>query len=230
MLTLFVILAGCGLLAAAEPDKPTTLRYLRPSGDKFVLESAVTTTRDKDGTTTYVSLTDRGSEKMTLTLRFNKKGEIKEAEAVQETAQGKKQVSATLDNSKIRLVQDGATHDILNPPANPIVTTAPDWSDIFQLVQRYDGKKGGKQEFSGLWIHPTKKTLMLTFTIERLGSDTIKVKDAEMKLDRYRVRLRSGDYLVWADPSGRVCKLLPPGAKASPVVLEGYEEATRELK
>jgi hypothetical protein len=230
MSSLLLILAGYGLLAAAEPAKPTTLRYLRPAGDKFVLESEITTTRSQDGVATYVSLTDRGAEKMTLTLRFNKDDQITEAEAAQETAQGKKVVTAKLDGARANLVQDGAVHEITKVPANAIVTTAPDWSDIFLLVHRYDGKKGGKQEFPGLWIHPTKQALVLTFTIERLGNDTVKVKNEDVKLDRYKVRLRSGDYLVWADVSGRVCKLLPPGAKASAVVLEGYEEATRELK
>lgn len=55
------------------------------------------------------------------------------------------------------------------------------------------------------------------------------VKDKTVELTRYRIQLRSGDYLVWARPDGTVCKLIAKGAKAVPVVLEGYEEATRNL-
>lgn len=226
MSNLLILLSCCAL--SADADKPTTVRYLRPAEGKWVLESAITITPTRDGTT-YVSLTDRGAEKMTLTLRFNKDNQVTAADLVHETAQGKKTAALTLEGTKGQLKRDAGT-DALDVAANPIVTTAPDWSDIFQLVRRYDAKKGGKQEFAGLWIHPTRPTQMLTFTAERLGGDTIKVKGDEVKLDRYRIRLRSGDYLVWADATGRVLRLTPPGAKATPVVLEGYEDSTKDLK
>jgi len=72
--------------------------------------------------------------------------------------------------------------------------------------------------------------LLLTFTIERLGQDTVTVGERKLSLDRYRVRLRSGDYLVWADATGRTVRLYPAGKPAAFVVLEGFEDATRELK
>src|SRR5262249_9186951 len=113
--------------------------------------------------------------------------------------------------------------------ADPIVTTAPDWSDIFQLVRRYDGKKGGRQEFTGLWIHPVRDHLVLKFRIERVGEDTIRFRDRHVVLDRHRIRLRSGDYLTWADADGRVYKLFPAGQPKAVVVLEGFEEAANKL-
>jgi hypothetical protein len=70
---------------------------------------------------------------------------------------------------------------------------------------------------------------VLTFTVERVGHDTVRKGAAELRLDRYRIRLRSGDYFAWADADRRDYKLLPLPARASPVVLEGYEEATRRL-
>ena len=73
--------------------------------------------------------------------------------------------------------------------------------------------------------------LSVTFTAERLGSDKVRVKDQDLALDRYRLGLRDGDYLVWATPAGAVYKVLPPAGKnAVPVVLEGYQDATRDLK
>ena len=113
--------------------------------------------------------------------------------------------------------------------ADPIVTTAPDWSDIFQLVRRYDGKKGGKQEFTGLWIHPMRDHLILKFRIEHIGGTAVRAAGRKIALDQYRIRLRSGDYLTWADADGRVYKLFPAGQPKAVVVLEGFEEATAKL-
>lgn len=222
-----LLLLGCLLLVAAEPQAPPALRYLRPAKDKFVLESLVTTQVGRDGTT-YVSLTDRGAEKMTLTLRHGLDKRLTSAEVLQETAAGKKTATLTVKGNKAQL-QRGDDTETIDLVADPVVTTAPDWSDIFQLVRRYDGTKRGRQEFAGLWIHPSKPTLKLTFTIEPVGNDAVTVNNQPLMLERYQVRLRSGAYLVWADSTRRVYKLMPPGAKASPVVLEGYEEATRGL-
>jgi hypothetical protein len=113
------------------------------------------------------------------------------------------------------------------------VTTAPDWSDVFQLVRRYDAAKGGKQDFPGLWVHPVQPMQKLTFSIQRIGDDTVAVrekgKEMEVKLGRYQVKLRSGDYAVWADPDRRVVRIVPANRKEAFVVLQGYQEATRGL-
>jgi len=218
-----------GLLTAAEPDKPAAVRYLRPDGDKFALESEVTRTTTDDGAV-YVSRTDRGTQKMTLTLRYDKDGRLTSAEAVLETARDKRTATVTLRGTEGRL-QRGGTTEAFTAAADPVVTTAPDWSDIFQLVRRYDARRGGRQEFPGLWFHPTQALLTPTFAIERIGSDDVVVQNRKVALTRYQVRLRNNaGYLVWADPDGRVCKILPRAAGATPVLLEGYEEATRTLK
>jgi hypothetical protein len=221
-----LIVLTLGLLAA-DGEKPATVRYLRPAQGKLVLESEVTRTTTADGMT-YVSRTDRGAEKMTLTLRHDKDGRLTSAEAVQESAAGKKSALLTLRGDKAEL-RRGDTTETLPAPAALIVTTAPDWTDIFELVRRYDGKKAGKQEFAGLWIHPVQPTRQLTFTVERVGKDTAQVEGREVPLDRYAIRLRSGDYLAWGDRTGRVVRLIPAGKPAAAVVLEGFAEATRAL-
>jgi hypothetical protein len=222
------LLAATGLLTAAD-DKPAPLRYLRPGEGQLVLESEITATRTPEGAA-YVSRTDRGSEKMTLTLHFNKDGQVTTAEAEQETAKGKQSAQLKIDGRKGQLQRAGGITDVLDVAGNPIVTTAPDWSDIFLLVRRYDGKKAGKQVFPGLWIHPSKPPLQLTFTIERTGKDTITVDSRKVALDRFRIHLRSGDYLAWADADGRVCKLFPASKPTAYVVLDGFDGATRDLK
>jgi hypothetical protein len=221
------------VLVPAQDENPAPLRYLRPSGTKFVLESEIyVTTVDRGSvyTSTTTRATETGEEKMKLTLRLDDKNRITSAEAVQETANGKKTATLTLRGRHAQLKRGSTTEVLTKIDSSPIVTTAPDWSDVIQLVTRYDAKKGGKQEFGGIWFHPSSQPLTPTFAIERLGMDKITVMEQETKVHRYQVHLRSGDYLVWADEEGRVVKILPPGATGTPVVLEGYEEATKELK
>jgi hypothetical protein len=225
---LLPLVAGCALLPAADPEKPVPLRYLRPEKDKYVLESEVTTVRSDDGTV-VTSRTERPDEKMTLTLRYDKDGRLTSAEAVQGGT--KKAVTLALGEKGAGTMKRGGITDFYKDlPANPVVTTAPDWSDALQLVRRYDGPKGGKQEFAGLWIHPVDGMQRHTYTVERQAADTVTVKDKEVKLDRYRVKLRGGEYAVWADGEGHVIRLQGVAAKAVPVVLEGYEDATKGLK
>ena len=105
-----------------------------------------------------------------------------------------------------------------------------------QLMKRYDAKKGGKQEFGGIWFHPVDQLLTPTFTIDRVGEDkiTVKVKDTleekEVGLQRYDIQLRSGGYRAWSDDDGRIVRIVPRGTNSSPIMLEGFEELTSKLK
>jgi hypothetical protein len=223
----FLILTMMGI--SGNPGGDTKgLRYLRLDGEQWVPESAVTSSLEPEGTV-YVSVTTRASEKMTLTIAHDKKGRLLGAEALLATKQGKKRASLKIDGKWGILKRGGVTEQFMLP-ADVVVTTAPDWSDIFQVLRRYDRARGGKQEFPGFWIHPVQPPRVLTFTVEKLGEDTIAVKDRKLALGRYRVTLRSGAYLVWADAAGLVHKLMPAGRAAGTVVLEGFEEATQGLK
>jgi hypothetical protein len=227
MTFLVAFLVGSALPPGVEPEKAVTLKYVRRVEGQFIKESEVTLTRSGRGAT-YTSTTERGDEKMTLTLHFDEKNHIRTAEASLTDAKGTRTATLTLADRHIQFKRAGTT-DFIKTGPDPILTTAPDWSDVFQLVSRYDARKGGRQEFAGVWFHPVEGTRTLTFAVERVGQDKITLKEEEVKLDRYHVRLRSGDYAVWLDSAGRVIKILPRGAGSSPVVLEGYEEATREL-
>src|SRR5207237_3916758 len=129
----------------------------------------------------YTSRTVRGKETMTLTVHRGKDGKVRRAKAVQEKDGQRKTADLDLRVDEARLERDGVT-DRFKPPADPVVTTAPDWSDIFELVRRYDASKGGKQEFPGVWIHPSKPHLLLTFSVEKLGTDRVKVGGKEQQL------------------------------------------------
>jgi hypothetical protein len=226
------LILGC-LLAQTADDKPTQFKYMRPEGDKYVVESEITLTPGKRGFT-YTSVTNRGTDKdsvkMTLTIHFDANNIIQSAETVLATPKASKKATLTLYKDHARLKRSGTT-DILNRvPESPIVTTAPDWSDIIQLMKRYDAKKGGQQEFGGIWFHPEEDLLMPTFTIERVGKDKITLGDREIELHRHDIQLRSGGYRAWSDDDGRIVRIVPRGSGGSPVVLEGYEAATKELK
>ena len=229
MFPVFSLVLG-SFLVAAEPEKPPALRYLRLADSKFVLESEVAQTRGREGTT-YVSRTERPKEQMTLTLQFDADGKLVSAEAVLEVQKNKRSAVLTFKGGRAQLKRAGGVTDFIPKlSAGTVVTTAPDWSDIFQLVRRYDRKTGGKQTFSGLWIHPVQPAKKLDFTIENEGKDTIEVKDKKVSLDRFKIRVRSGTYYAWADGNGRVYKLMAPRKQSTAVVLEGYEEETRGLK
>lgn len=223
-MSLLVLLS---LFAADEP-KPEILRYLRPEGDRYVLESEITRARARDGST-YVSRTVRPQETMTLTVRRTTEGRLLKAELVQQLGKMRKTAVVEPHDGKLRLTRDGATEDI-NLKDDVFFTTAPDWTDILELAARYDEKQGGKQEFAGLWFHPTRPTLTPRFTVEKVGTDRITASGTEHLLRRFKVRIRASTNTVWAFPNGRVCKILPEGEKAQPIVLEGYEEASRHLK
>jgi hypothetical protein len=223
--SVFAALALASIVSGAEPP---ALRYVRPSKDKYVLESLVTESR-KDGLLVYTSLTDRGSVKMTLTIRMDAKHRVKDAEAVLESGGSKKSAKAVFREKDVALTRAGKT-ETLNAARDAIVTTAPDWSDIFWAIRRYDRAKGGKQGLAGLWIHPVEMTRKLTFTVEPEKDETIEAGGKKLALKRFRVTLRSGAYLVWADSAGRVYKLMPPGKPGSAVILAGYEKATDGLR
>ncbi len=221
---LLLLLASLG----APAEAPVLLRYVRPSGDAFVLESVVTESRTADGLR-YTSRTERPGEKMTLALHFDGKGRLRNAEALQETAKGKRAVTVVFEGKEAVLKRAGAEQRLAATP-DAIVTTAPDWSDVFLAVRRYDRGKGGRQTFAGLWIHPVKEARLLTFGVEPLKEETIVAGGRKLPLTRYRVTLRSGAYLVWADRAGRVYRLMPPGKPGAAVVLEGHEKGTSGLR
>jgi len=219
---------GLFIMLSAVAVEPSEMRYLRPAGDKFVLESEVKITHDK-GQSLYTSKTQRGKSALTLRVTRDKDGHIVNAEVSND-------VSGTITTAKLerhgdvfRLTRGDATEEF-KAPVDAIVTSVPDWSDVFALARRYNHTKKGKQEFAGIWFHPKEKTLTPTFSIELKGSDKVTVKGKEIVLHQFEVRLRSSAYRVWALPdSGTVVKIQTSGG-TNPIVLEGYEEATQTLK
>jgi hypothetical protein len=225
-MTAALILAGW-FLAAGEENTPA-LRYLRPEGGRWVLESEVRQKKTQEELV-FTSRTERRNETLTLTVTRDASGKLSQAEIVHKTGQTTTTARLQRQGEELRLTR-GKETSVVKAPLDAVVTSAPDWSDIFQLVARYDSKKAGRQQFAAIWFHPSRPTLTPQFSVERVGEDAIKLSGKEEKLIRYRVTLRSGGYRVWARPDGLVCKILAGGDRAQPIVLEGYEEATAGLK
>jgi hypothetical protein len=217
----------CLLLLAAPLEGEFKLRYLRPQGDGWATESLVEG-RDLRTGWTYTSKTDRPGH--TLTLTFRRVGR-RLLEADIKLVQGKETTTARVvrEGDAFKLTRQGKTETI-KAPADPVVTSAPDWSDILGLVGRYDRNKGLKQEFAGLWFHPTQPHRLLAFTVEKTGTVKVQHQGKPLDLEAFRVTIRSGGYKVWALPTGEVARILPDGDKATPVVLEGYTETTKGLR
>src|SRR5262245_60528349 len=131
----------CTLLSAALADAPETARYLRPQGNKYVLESEVKVTPGKDGST-YVSRTERPGETLTLTIHRDAEGRAKSAEIVSKKGDKEATAKVELKGTEAKLESGGKTQTI-QVAENPVLTSAPDWSDILALVGRYNRAKGG---------------------------------------------------------------------------------------
>ncbi len=205
-------------------------RYVRPSGDEFVTETEIRLRRDKKGLV-VTSATERGQQKLSLVTRFAADQRLQSAEVT--VARGEDEQSATVTASdgtaRVKRVDGRVTELEIRPGV--IVTSAPDWTDAFLLVKQYDADGELKQDFAGLWIHPTREPLLLTFRITRLGVDAVKRERAQVELVRFLVELRGGSrYIVWRDGRGRMIRLMPESQPRMSLYLSGWEHTASSLE
>ncbi len=211
---------------------PETARYLRPAGDKFVAECTFSIAKTKSGWS-IVSKTERGKTTMEVEARYDSEERLTAARAVLSVDGTAKSATVEVKDGKAAVKREGEKAVEFEIPKETIVTSAPDWTDVFLLCRRYDREKKGKQEFPALWIHPTQQPQRLTFSIERQGSDRVEVDGKKVELDRFLIRIRGNSgYVAWADGQGRMIRLVPLPFKtpASGMTLEGFEKAAMGLK
>jgi hypothetical protein len=224
------------LLCVFQPlraeSTPETARYLRPAGESFVTECTFSITKTMAGWS-VTSRTERGKTVMEVEARYAGDDRLLGASATL-TSDGKiKSTTVEVKEGKATVKREGEKALEFDVPAGTIVTSAPDWTDVFLLCRRYDRDKKGKQEFPALWIHPTQPPRRLTFSIERQGSDAIAVEGRKIELDRYLIRIRGNSgYVAWADSQGKMIRLVPLPFKvsASGMTLQGFEKTARGLK
>ena len=211
-----LVLLFCG---DAAPQKTSTLQYVRPSGDKQVLESEISETKLRDGHS-YQSITHRATGRMTLTILYDKKKQVISARAHYKTKTESSSARAVVREKHVSIFRGDKkirTFKLSKPVV--VVTTAPDWSDIILLLRQYDQKKGGKQSFLGLWFHPTKPAHLRNFVVEKIGNRIVKHPSTRIHLGKFRVTLRSGAYEVWADKKGIVHRIGKPNQTKGAIVL-----------
>lgn len=223
----------CVLLGSPlqEGDRVET-RYVRVSPKGKASECAFSVRRSEKGWE-IESVTGRGKSTLTVTARFDSSDTLLEAEAVLGTGEERKAALVGVVAGKASVQREGQDPQAFEVPAGVIVTSAPDWTDTFLICRRYDRAKAGKQEFPGLWIHPVQPAQRPTFTAEKTGGATVEQGGQKIEVDRLAIRLRGGSaYVAWADPKGRLLKLvsLPYKEGTAELVLEGFEDATAGLK
>jgi hypothetical protein len=218
--------------APAQSLKEETFSYARPTDKGFVPECTIKI-QDRKGDWRIVSETHRGDTRMTVSTNYDAKDELIYGTAILMTPQ--EQAKAVVDRrqGKAAVLRTGKPPELFAVPAGVIVTSAPDWTDIFLLCRRYDRKAGGKQKFAGLWIHPKQPAQLLPFTIERMGADNIEHDGKKMELDRYVIFIRGpSPYVAWADSAGTMVRLVPTPAKGQTLnglVRAGYEKSAGKL-
>lgn len=225
----FLILA---LMVVGNARADEMYRYVRTAGDQFVTECAFSIKQEKAGWS-IVSKTERGKTTMEVTARYDGEDRLISARAILSADGANKTATVDVKDGKATVKREGEKPIEFDVPKGTIVTSAPDWSDVFLLCRRYDHDKKGKQEFPALWIHPTQAAQRLTFSIDLQGTDRIEHEGKKLELSRFLIRIRgNSDYVAWADNKGRMIRLipLPFKAPASGMTLEGFEKPAASLR
>ncbi len=215
---------------AAQRLPETRVRYLSPDGDDWVQEAEFTMVQRADPWE-IVSTTGRGKKRLIVQTNYDHEKLLRAAKITLKE-EGKKDKSLFLktQNGKTQVFRDGfETQKFMDIPPGVIVTSAPDWSDVFLLSRRYDYAQGGKQIFMALWAHPDQPAQLLNLSIERQGHDTIRHDGKDVKLTRFTIELRGkSQYAVWATMDGTMVRLIPLPAKEKQrngLILEGFEKS-----
>lgn len=225
----FLILA---LLVVGNARADEAYRYVRPAGDKFVTECTFAIENTKTGWF-ITSKTDRGKTKMAVSARYDAEDRLLGASATLSADGANKAATVDVKDGKATVKREGEKPVEFDVPKGTIVTSAPDWTDVFLLSRRYDCVRGGKQEFPALWVHPTQPPQRLTFSIEQQGTDRIEVDGKKIVLARHLIRIRGNSgYVAWADDKWRMIRLipLPFKAPAAGMTLEGHEKSAASLR
>ncbi len=223
---------SCGpseLCASKVDESSETFRFLRVSGSEFVKECEIQLRRSAESLV-VTSSTQRGKQRLTITSRFDSKDVLRSAKVTIQRGKHRQSATVSINHSTARVLREGKeTNDLACPPGI-IVTSAPDWTDSFMAVRRYDPAGDTTQEFPGLWIHPTREPLQLTLKLTHLGHESVKHRNKAENLDRYLLVLRGGSrYVVWRNQQRQLVRLVPATSGKGGIVLAGWQQATREL-
>lgn len=217
--------------AAQTPTKAEYV-FLRPTGKEFVWECTFSLEPVQEGLS-ILSVTGRGKDRMEVRALYDSGHQPRKASATWLQANEKRTCALEAAEGKVTVTRPGAEPQSFAVAGPAIVTTAPDWSDLFLLCRRYNRKQGGKQTMTGLWIHPIQQAQKLTFTVERQGQDVVSKDGTKLTLDRFLIHIRGPNpYLAWADADGVLVKIQPLPYKEGAsnwLVRQGWEGAAASL-
>jgi len=230
--TLACILAFTATPILAAVDKEEKAAYVRIARDKSNPECTFTIKTGDEGWS-IESVTRQGLAMLTITSRYDAKQTLLGVKANLDRGDERKPMTVEVKDGKATILRGNAERQEFEVPRGAIVTSAPDWTDVFLMCRHYDRKKAGTQEFPGLWIHHTQKCQRLTFTAERTGADTIEHDGKKQELDCFVLRIRNNsEYAAWADDKGQMIKLTPLPVKVKDgysLIREGYEKSAAKL-
>ena len=228
---LVALLCGQSALQGADDHESSkTIQFLRVSDSEFAKETEIRLSLMKESLE-VTSITYRGEQTLTVASQFDSKNALTTAKVTLRRGNRAQSASVIVTDGTARVVRDGNETDELACPVGVIVTSAPDWTDAFMAVRRYDLQGDTTQTISGLWIHPTREPLEVTLSLTRLGHDSVTQRNKSAKLDRFLLVLRAGSrYVAWRNQSGQLVRLVPVKKGSGGIVLTGWERATRDLK
>jgi hypothetical protein len=200
------------------------MKYVKAAGETFQLETEIRLQDDADGSS-VTSETHRGRLTLAITARYDREHRLRDAQVTVDHGGQKSAARVTVDNGHARVHRDGQSPAEFDCPAGVIVTSAPDWTDAFLAVRRYDPGGTKTQQFQGLWIHPTQPPQRLVFKVTRLG-EVVAARQGEMvRLTRVEIVLRGGSkYIGYKEPGGELVRLAPAGNPRQAILLAGWEQ------
>jgi hypothetical protein len=234
ILAIAVALSTASCISPLRADEPAAERhrYLRQAKEGVATECTFEIARDAKGWT-ITSMTDRGATKMAVVSQYDAQDRLLNTSATLTSGKSKTPATVNVADGKATIKRDDANPQQFDVPAGVIVTSAPDWTDVFLLCRRYDKAGKANQEFPALWIHPTQPAQRLTFAIERQGTDSIDHAGKKSELTRFLITIRGGSrYAAWADSQGKMIRLIPMPANdpTTGLTLEGFEKSAASLR
>lgn len=212
---------------AAQPLPAGKTRYLRPAGGGWALECEFEV-RTRGAGWAIGSTTQRGKTQLIVQAAYDEENGLRSGEIILKDGKQDQAVVLKRNQNKLDVRRAGAETQSFEVPPGVIVTSAPDWTDVFLLCKRYRHADGGKQIFAALWVHPEQPTQLLKLSIERHDYDTIKHDGKDIKLARFTIELRGkSQYAAWATMEGTLVRLIPVPHKAQQrtgLILEGHEK------
>src|SRR5262249_48272474 len=131
---LALLTAGLGPAAGQEADREE-VRYARPAGAKTATECTFRITRQSAGWT-VTSRTDRGPVQMEVEARYDAQDRLTAARATLTTRGVARSATVQVKDGKAAVRREGQQPAEFDVPRGTIVTSAPDWSDVFLLCRR----------------------------------------------------------------------------------------------